>query len=185
MTPPTWTPVTHCCRQRPKTWPKRLALELRTVLACPKLLSMGSTSSSCMGEGHSSIPLGAAVVPTDQASRPRTLCTWQLCCSTEGSVTPALPVPAVGNASGCPRGEARGLKTTLLAQRSSMVPLGSPGNGELPLTRHPLSLVCPCSRLLRNCTIFLEASVFPEPLCPLQEGEAGRVSRKGHIGQSY
>lgn len=57
----------------------------------------------------------------------------------------------------------------------------TPGHGELPLTRHPLFL-CSHSRLCRNCTIFLAASVFPEPLCPLQERRAGRASRKGHIG---
>lgn len=55
------------------------------------------------------------------------------------------------------------------------------GNGQLPLTCHPLSLVCSCSRLLRNRMICLAASVFPEPLRPLQEGGAGRVSRKGSI----
>lgn len=49
-------PITHCCRQRHKTWPKRLALALRTVLAWPKLPSKGSTSSSWVGEGHSRIP---------------------------------------------------------------------------------------------------------------------------------
>lgn len=43
------------------------------------------------------------------------------------------------------------------------------------LTWHLLSPVCPCSRLLRNCRIFLLASVFPEPLRPLQEGRAKAV----------
>jgi hypothetical protein len=71
-----------------------------------------------------------------------------------------------------------------------MIPLELLGKGQLSpggdsLTWHRLSPVCFCSRLLRNCTIFLVTSVFPEPLCPLQEREApllleaGRASRRG------
>lgn len=58
-----WTPVTHRCRQKHEAWPKRLALALRRVLAWPKLLSTGSTSSSCGEEGHLSIPAVTVVLP--------------------------------------------------------------------------------------------------------------------------
>lgn len=125
---PTWTPVTHCCRQRPRTWPKRLALALRTVLAWPKLLSRGSTVSSWVGGGDIQVSLGAAA--PNEASQTRTVCGALLA---HGGVDfPSPPCPAVGHAWGCPQGEARGLKTTLLAQRSGKVPLGPLGMASCP-----------------------------------------------------
>lgn len=94
-------PITHCCRQRHKTWPKRLALALRTVLAWPKLPSKGSTSSSWVGKGIQGSP-GTAVVPTDQASQLKALCAWGTVLVHGGSVHPTPPAPTVGNAWGCP-----------------------------------------------------------------------------------
>lgn len=40
------------------------------------------------------------------------------------------------------------------------------------LTRALLASISFCLTLLRNSTIFFAASVFPEPLLPLQEGGA-------------
>ena len=96
------------------------------------VLSLGFSSRE-RGRGKSNIGpplyLSCSLV-NNTLTQTRTVCGALLA---HGGVDfPSPPCPAVGHAWGCPQGEARGLKTTLLAQRSGKVPLGPLGMASCP-----------------------------------------------------